>query len=68
MVGGVPVLGVDDVLEALAETVDERNDLIAAFNGEGTAGTEIILDVDDEESISDSEIDGHVANDYGTNK
>jgi hypothetical protein len=47
---------VDDVLEALAETVDERNDLIAAFNGEGSAGTEIILDVDDEEGVGGTQV------------
>ncbi len=52
MFGGVPVLGEDDVFEALGEAVDEGDDLVALGNGERAAGAEVVLDVDDEEGVS----------------
>ncbi len=51
----MPVLREDDVLEALAQLVDQRDDLVAAFDGERTARAEVVLDVDDEESVGGAE-------------
>src|SRR5699024_6239753 len=49
----VPVLGGHDVGVTVAVGVlvltDEAGDLIAAVGGEGTAGAEVVLDVDDDE-------------------
>jgi hypothetical protein len=47
----VPVLGEEDVGEAAAEAVDEGDDLVAVLDGEMAAGTEVVLQVDDEESV-----------------
>jgi len=59
--GGVPVLGEDDVLEALAEAVDEGDDLVTIFDGERAAGSidggaEVVLDVDHEECVAGQEV------------
>jgi hypothetical protein len=51
VVGRVPVLGEDDVLEALAEAIDEGDDLVATLDCECSAGAEIVLDVDNEERV-----------------
>ena len=51
MVGGVPVLREDDVLETRRDGMDGRNDGVAVGHGERAAGAEIILHVDDEEDV-----------------
>jgi hypothetical protein len=51
MVRGVPVLGQNDVVEARRESIDERNDLVAAGNGQAAAGKKAVLDVDYKEYI-----------------
>ncbi len=57
MVGGMPVLGEDDVGEVGGEAVDGGEDLVAEGDGECAAGAEVALDVDDEEEVGGS--DGH---------
>ena len=49
MSGRVPVLRQHDVAEALAQSVDDRDDLVAVGHGEAAAGAEIILHVDDDQ-------------------
>ncbi|WP_244543716.1 hypothetical protein [Bosea lupini] len=49
MPGRVPILRQHDRGEALAEVVDERNDLVAAGDRQAAAEAEIILDVDDDQ-------------------
>ncbi len=56
MVGGVPVLGEDDVLEVLRGAVDRVDDGIAVGNGERPAGAEVVLHVDDEEDVVGSDL------------
>jgi hypothetical protein len=51
MLRGVPVLGEEDVIEAAGEGVDGGEDLVAAGYGEGAAGHEIGLEVDEEECV-----------------
>jgi len=58
--GGVPVLGEDDVLEALAEAVDDGDDGVPVFHRERAAYSingwaEVVLDVDDEEGVGGME-------------
>ena len=48
MAGGMPVLGQDNMFEILGEIIDEGNDLIGIGHGEISAGTKIILYVNDE--------------------
>lgn len=57
--GWMPVLGEDDMLELLAEPVDEGDDLITVFDGERSAGTEIVLQVDDDERVGGLGSNGH---------
>src|SRR4051812_48821923 len=47
----MPVLGENDVLESRRDGVDDGDDLVAAGNGQGPAGAEIILHVGDEEDV-----------------
>ena len=47
----VPVLGEDDVLESLAEAVDEGDDLIAAIDGERATGAEVVLHIHDQQGV-----------------
>ena len=61
MLSGVPVLGEDDVLEALGEAVDDGDDPVAFGDSECSAYSinsraEVVLDVDDEESVGGLEI------------
>lgn len=49
--GGMPVLGEDDVMEFLRKLVDDGNDLLAFGYGERSAGAEVVLEIDDQESI-----------------
>ena len=44
----VPVLRQQDVVEARRDAVDDRDDLVAALDGERAAGQKVVLDVDDE--------------------
>lgn len=59
VISGMPVLSKDDVLEALAELVDEGDDLVAVFDCECAAGAEVVLDVDDEKSVGRGKRDWH---------
>jgi hypothetical protein len=51
MIGRVPVLRQNDVLKSRRDTMDGRDYLIAAGNGERAAGAKIVLHVDDEENV-----------------
>jgi hypothetical protein len=51
VLGRVPVLGKEDVVEAASESVDGGEDLVAAGNGKGAAGHEVGLEVDEEEGV-----------------
>jgi hypothetical protein len=46
MLGRVPVLREDDVLEGLGDPVDQRDDLVALVDGQAAAGREAVLHVD----------------------
>lgn len=52
MTGGMPVLGEDDVVEFFAESIDQRDDLIAISYRKRSAGAEVVLDVDDQKRIA----------------
>ena len=47
----MPVLSEKDVLEGRRDAMNHVDDLIAVGNGKRAAGTEIILDVDDDQHI-----------------
>ena len=49
MPGRVPVLRQHDRGEALAQLVDERDDLVAAGDRQAAARAEIVLNVDDDQ-------------------
>ena len=51
VVGGVPILGEDDVLEAGGELVNGRDDGVAICDGECATGAEVELDIHEEEEI-----------------
>ena len=51
MAARVPILGEDDVLESLAETVDDGDDLVSTVYCERAAGAEIVLDIHDQQGI-----------------
>jgi hypothetical protein len=57
----MPILGQDDIGEALAEAIDERDDRIAVGDRQRAAGHEIILHVDDEKDVPfvDRNASGH---------
>lgn len=57
--GGVPVLSEDHVIEFLREGVDRRDDLIAAGYFKGATGAEVVLNIDDEQSIVGLRCDHH---------
>jgi len=44
----MPVLGNDHLLELLGETVDQQDDLVTLGHGQLAAGSEVVLDVDDQ--------------------
>src|SRR5271165_1310370 len=52
MTGWMPVLGQDDMSEPASEPIDRRNDCIAVRYGEGAAGTEIILHIDNDQNLA----------------
>jgi len=51
VLGGVPVLSENDVVELLREGVDKGDNLIAFGDSQGSAGHEVVLDVNDEECV-----------------
>jgi hypothetical protein len=55
----VPVLGEDDVIEAGGQGVDAGDDFVAAGDGKGTAGQEVQLHVDDQESVGGTKRESH---------
>jgi hypothetical protein len=44
------------VLEAWGQPVDHRHDLVAARNGKTAARTEIVLDIDNQQGISITDV------------
>ena len=58
MPGGVPVLGQDDGVALGHEGVDARDDAVAVGDGEGAAGAEVVLQVDDEERVGHGGLGG----------
>jgi hypothetical protein len=50
--GGVPVLDQDAVRKVMDESIDKGNDLIAGRDFERAPRAEIVLDVDDEKTVS----------------
>ena len=51
MAARVPVLGQDDMREFRRQPVDGGNDLVALRHGQRAAGTEIVLNIDDDQDI-----------------
>ena len=51
VIGGVPVLGRDDVVEiaAVDQSVDHGNDRVSVRHGQGSAGQEVVLHIDDDQ-------------------
>ncbi len=58
VLGWMPVLGEDDVVEFSGEGVDEWDNGVAVCYGQGAAGHEVVLDVDDEEGVGGLELHG----------
>ena len=56
--GWMPVLGEDDVIEFFGEGVDEEDDRVAVWYGQGSAGHEVVLNVDDQEGVGGLELHG----------
>jgi hypothetical protein len=56
---GVPVLGKEDVVELLGDVVDAWEDGVSVRDGQGAAGKEVVLHVDDEERVGRLEGEGH---------
>jgi hypothetical protein len=57
VLGRVPVLGEEDVVEAAGESVDERENFVAAGYGECATGHEVGLEIDQEERVGG--VEGH---------
>ena len=57
VVGRVPILGEDNVIESGSDLKDNGKDLVTARNGQGSGGAEVVLHVNDEENVMGSEID-----------
>ena len=45
----VPILGKDNILEFLAQCIDDWNDLIAVVDGQRATGQETVLYIDDQQ-------------------
>jgi hypothetical protein len=61
VVGGVPILGEDDVLKERSDAMDSRDYGVGIRNGKRTTGAEIILHVNNEKDILRSDLyRGHV--------
>ena len=52
MAGRMPVLRQHHVAEAAGEAIDVGDDLVALGNGELSAWTEVVLDVDNEQDVA----------------
>jgi hypothetical protein len=60
MPGGMPVLSQQDVLGAGHERVANRYDFVTTRNRKGAAWAKVVLDIDDEEGVSGTELhEGH---------
>ena len=55
MAGRVPVLGLDDIVEAAGQRVHGLKDLVGPGNGKAATGEKIILHVYDDENVVDAE-------------
>jgi hypothetical protein len=55
----MPILGQDNMVEALSEAIDDRNHGIAVSNRKRAAGAEIILHVDYQQQIIITDPDLH---------
>ncbi|GFP63398.1 hypothetical protein BCBD1442_27560 [Brucella ceti] len=53
MVGRMPILRDHDIFAFPDQAVDDRDDFIATFDGQGAAGAKIILDVDNHKCMAD---------------
>jgi hypothetical protein len=51
MAARMPVLRQDDMSEFGSQPIDRGNDLVAMRHCERAAGTEIVLDIDDNEDV-----------------
>ena len=51
VVGGMPVLGGDDEIEARLIFIGHRDHFVSARHGQSSAGKEVVLDVDQNESV-----------------
>ena len=60
VIGGVPILGGDDVVVVGEKFVDEGHEFVASGDAEGAAGEEVVLEVDDEECFHERMLDGEV--------
>ena len=58
VLGWVPVLGEDDVVEFSGEDVDRGDDDVTVWDRQIAAGHEVILDVDDEQGVGGLELHG----------
>ena len=54
MARAVPILGKDDVSEQGREGMNDGNNLVAAWDGERSAGAEVALDVEDQQDVMGS--------------
>ena len=52
MSGRMPILRKDDVAELGAKPIDDRHDFIAVRDGQCAVRTEIVLHVDDNQSVA----------------
>ena len=66
VVGSVPVLGEDDVLEMLGGAMDGLDDGVAIGNGERATGAEVVLHVDDEKDVVWSDLHWSEMNNRGS--
>ena len=48
---GMPVLREDHVLETLGEPVHLGHDLVAVIDGECASGTEVVLEINDQQGV-----------------
>ena len=69
MAGRMPVLGQDDVDEALHQAIDQRRDRVAVGDRQRAAGHEVVLHVDDQQRVPlvDGECLGHGVSRLGAN-
>ena len=58
VIGRMPVLDENDVLEQRRDAMDGRNHLVSAGNGKRATGAKVVLDIGDDENVV--RIDLHV--------